>query len=1155
MAVASAALSSDFADETLITGLTEPTNLEFAPDGRLFVTEKSGLIKVFDSVDDTSATVFADLRPNVHNFWDRGLLGLALHPDFPSTPYVYVLYTYGVPLSGETPEWGDTCPSPPGATTDGCVVSGRLSRLVADGDVMTGSEVVLIEDWCQQYPSHSIGDLAFGQDGALYVTSGDGASFNWTDYGQGGGGSGSPTPVNPCDDPPGEGGALRSQDLRTEGDPVTLDGTILRVDPLTGGAMADNPAFPASDENKERIIAHGLRNPFRMAIDPGSGAVYVGDVGWNTWEEVNRVDDPTGGVPNFGWPCYEGGNGTSIRHGGYDTANLQICENLYVSTGAVTAPFFAYHHDRDITGSDDCPPANPPQGTSSSISGLAFYDGGDYPGAFNGALFGSDYSRNCIWVIYRDASGDLDPGSVEVFQPAAPGPADLEIGPNGDLYYASISQGQVRRIRFVGDNTPPVASIDADVFSGSAPLTVNFDGSGSTDSDLDDLVGFHWDLDGDGQYDDATGPEVTWTFADPGSYPVRLRVTDARGETGNAMISIQASNSPPVATITAPAASTDWRVGEIIAFTGRGDDPDQGQLSASALTWEIILHHCETDGTCHEHLIQTLTGVSGGSFVAPDHEYPSWLELRLTARDQFGVEDIASVELDPELVDLVFEADPAGLEVAFAGEPETTPFARTVIVGATVEIATQPTQAGWVFQGWSNGGPRVQAFAAPASETTYTAWFDEPPVILTESDQGHPENQVVVVDIEATDNADSEAAGLAYTLTAGADMARFGIDTATGVLRFLTPPDYESPSDSGGDNRYEVEVTLTDSSGLSASKSFTIEVVDVDEPPISAAGLDRAVVLGGSVSLDGSASSDPEGESLDFQWVVSSRPATSTATISGSTNQVATFVPDRVGGYVVRLEVGDGTHTVVDTLSIQVETAVSPNKAPEIVSGGGGASATYTIDEGQVDVADVESTDPDGDIEGNGLSYAISGGADSGSFQIGAGGVLQFKSPPEYENPTNANGDNIYVVVVGVTDSGGLSDSQEIRVRVRELDKPHRDSFRDDDTSQFETAIEWMAAEGITLGCNPPANDRFCPDDFVTRGQMAAFFARGFGWSDVGGGDLFVDDDGLAFERAIDLMGTAGVTRGCNPPANDRFCPDDFVTRGQMAAFFRRAFN
>jgi hypothetical protein len=115
------------------------------------------------------------------------------------------------------------------------------------------------------------------------------------------------------------------------------------------------------------------------------------------------------------------------------------------------------------------------------------------------------------------------------------------------------------------------------------------------------------------------------------------------------------------------------------------------------------------------------------------------------------------------------------------------------------------------------------------------------------------------------------------------------------------------------------------------------------------------------------------------------------------------------------------------------------------------------------------------------------------------------------------------------------------------------DHFVDDDGSMFEEAIDKLVTAGVTKGCNPPTNDRFCPDRRVTRAEMAAFLTRALGFTDDGGGNLFVDDDGSVFEAAIDKLGTAGVTKGCNPPANDRFCPDEYVTRGQMAAFLRRA--
>lgn len=113
--------------------------------------------------------------------------------------------------------------------------------------------------------------------------------------------------------------------------------------------------------------------------------------------------------------------------------------------------------------------------------------------------------------------------------------------------------------------------------------------------------------------------------------------------------------------------------------------------------------------------------------------------------------------------------------------------------------------------------------------------------------------------------------------------------------------------------------------------------------------------------------------------------------------------------------------------------------------------------------------------------------------------------------------------------------------------------FFDIACSTFRDDIAWLAAEGITKGCNPPDNTLFCPEDHVTRGQMAAFLVRALGLTDDGGGDLFTDDDGSVFEGDIDRLATAGITKGCNPPADDRFCPDDFVTRGQMAAFLHRA--
>ena len=395
--------------------LTQPTDIGFSPDGRVFVAEQSGLLKVFDNLGDTSATVVADLRTNVHNFWDRGMLGMVLDPQFPQRPYVYVLYTHDAAIGQAAPRWGtpgatsDACPNPPGATASGCVVSGRLSRLQLSGNQVVGGEQLLIEDWCQQFPSHSIGGLAFGADGALYVTGGDGASFNNVDYGQLGSLS-----RNPCGDPPvpaggsqsapsAQGGALRSQDLRTPLDPTGLDGSVLRVDPNTGAGLPGNPLSSSTDANARRIVATGLRNPFRLAMRPGTSEIFVGDVGWNAWEELNRIGAAADtSVDNFGWPCYEG----TARQPGYDGADLTICEDLYGSPAAATQPFFAYAHGTSVLSGDGCPVNN-----GSATAGLAFYQGGAYPAVYDGALFFADNGRQCVWVMFEQGGHPCPPAA------------------------------------------------------------------------------------------------------------------------------------------------------------------------------------------------------------------------------------------------------------------------------------------------------------------------------------------------------------------------------------------------------------------------------------------------------------------------------------------------------------------------------------------------------------------------------------------------------------------------------------------------------------------------------------------------------------------------------------------------------------------------
>ena len=730
-AARAATLPDGFQESVAFSGLTQPTVVRFAPDGRVFVAEKRGVIKVFDSLTDTTPTVFADLNTNVYNFWDRGLLGMALAPNFPSNPYVYVLYTYdhGLGSTSPAPRWGtpgvysDPCPNPPGATGDGCVVSGRLSRLQAAGNTMTGGEQVLVEDWCQQYPSHSTGAVEFGPDGALYASGGDGASFNFVDYGQDG------SPLNPCGDPPGgvggtltpptaEGGALRSQDLRTSGDPVTLDGTIIRVDPATGAAQSGNPMINASNPNARRVIAYGLRNPFRFTFRPGTSELWVGDVGWSAWEEINRIVSPTDTVvENFGWPCFEG----NARQPGYDGANLNICENLYGQSGAHSAPYFAYHHSNRVVTGESCPTG------SSSIAGMQFEfnSGGAYPAEYDDALFFADYSRDCIWVMLKGANGLPAPGQIRTFVAGAANPVNLEMGPDGNLYYPDFDGGTIRRIQYVSStNRPPTALASATPTAGSAPLTVAFDGTGSSDPDGDALI-YAWDLDGDGAHDDSSSPQTAYTYTDQGTYAASLQVSDGRGGSDTDTVTITVGNTAPTATITTPTAGPTWRVGDVIGFSGSATDAQDGALTASRLSWDLILHHCPSN--CHTHPVQTFSGVASGSFTAPDHEYPSYLELRLTATDSGGLTDTTSVRLDPRTVALTFQTVPGGMRLAVNGTEGTATFSRTVIVGSRNTIsAITPQVKGrktYTFSSWSDGGAATHDIVAPASAATYTARF------------------------------------------------------------------------------------------------------------------------------------------------------------------------------------------------------------------------------------------------------------------------------------------------------------------------------------------------------------------------------------------------------------------------------------------------
>jgi glucose/arabinose dehydrogenase len=601
--------------------------------------------------------------------------------------------------------------------------------------------------------------VIFGRDGALYASGGDGASFTFTDWGQKG------RPANPCGDPPGgvggsmtppsaEGGSLRSQDLRTRKDAVTLDGTVIRVDPDTGDPLSSNPNAGANSANARRIVAYGFRNPFRLTRRPGTDDIWVGDVGAGRWEELDRIRASSGAVRNFGWPCFEG----TGRQATFDAAGLGLCEKLYGESGAVSAPSFTYRHDRPLNSSDTCSYAE-----GSSGSGIAFApsSGGAYPRSYDGALFFADYTRRCIWVVKRGAGGALDRAAARPFVPRAAGPVDLELSPAGELFYVDLAGGTIRRILYRRTSCPAgqylakyfpnrtVSGAPALTRCEPAPLAHDFGSSSPTGVGPDNFSArwsgtFHF-------------PSGTYRFRATASDGIRVWVDDAllidewRDQsrttftasralsagphrvkvqwyeaTGNAVAGLTwaavGAGGGPTPHIATPVVGTTWKVGDRIRFSGSATDPQDGRLRASALSWQIVLRHCPS--ACHDHTLQTLTGASG-SVTAVDHEYPAHLELRLTATDSDGNAATVVRRLDPRTVPVTVVSRPSGLRLSFGSRTAATPFTARAIVGSTLTAAAPSPQklsgGRYTFQRWSDGRARSHNVTVGASARTLTA--------------------------------------------------------------------------------------------------------------------------------------------------------------------------------------------------------------------------------------------------------------------------------------------------------------------------------------------------------------------------------------------------------------------------------------------------
>ena len=731
-APAAAVLPAGFADTVVWgsgQGIVNPAAVAFAPNGEAFVAEQDGRIWSFANSNDTSATLMADLRPVVYTPGDHGISDIVVDPQYPTRPYVYAQYTLDAAPGANPPSYNDNCPN---QNVPGCPTRARVVRIEVGGGVMVGNETILFEGGCFHGPYHGPAGIDFGADGYLYAASGEGARTLTLDWGQSG------SPANPCGDPPGaigveptlptsESGSLRSQDLRTMSDPLGYNGTVIRIHPDTGLPANDNPLIGSTDLHARKTIAHGLRMPWRISFRPDSDELYIGDVGANTHEEIDRIPDVADGtVENFGWPCYEG----TPRMTAWDGADSTLCESLYADgPTAVATPHLQWTHAGQVVAGDGCPSG------AGAVTGLAFYESGPYPAAYDGAMFFSDLVRDCIYVTFPDATGVPNPASTLLFASGIQGIADLTVSPAGELYYTSLfGCNCVRRIRYSAGNAEPNAVATADVTYGSLPLNVQFDASTSSDPEGGTLQ-FAWDLDGDGQYDDSTIVNPSRSYPNAATIDVGLRVTDPLGGFDTDVLRVQPGESPPNVNVTQPTATT-FAVGDVIPFAASATDSGDGGLSASAFSWEVVEYHCNPANPtqCHQHQLQQFDGAASGSFVAPDHELPSNLEVRLTVTDSAGLTATAARAIQPRTETLAMRSNPPGIALGVNLVTATTP-SDVAVIERSEPIVSAPLTAqiagtDYEFIGWSDGGAAAHPLPPVESPQTLTATYRAVPIAV-----------------------------------------------------------------------------------------------------------------------------------------------------------------------------------------------------------------------------------------------------------------------------------------------------------------------------------------------------------------------------------------------------------------------------------------
>jgi glucose/arabinose dehydrogenase len=870
---------ANFLDFTTLPPNSTPVGFRFAPGGRIYVAIKEGRVLMYDGIGNTTPVTTLDISTQVHTFVDRGLLGIALDPAFATTrPYLYVLYTYNRdPFGANTtvPRWAQVCPYPPGGGTDGCPVTARLERYTvgANGIADPTSRVLLLDGadnplggWCEQFQSHSIGTVEFGPDGMVYVGAGDGAWYGGTDFGQKGGTLPNPampvTPANPCNDNqttadhavhtggrgaplapgPSRGGALRSQSVRNAlpNEYVTWDGSILRLDPNTGAPAAGNPLIGNGIAGDAPIVAYGLRNPFRFTFRPGTNDLWIGDVGYNTYEEIDTTTIGLPSVPNFGWPCYEGPS----KQGSYNATNIDLCASLYAtptsSLGGVTSPLVGpkYTWARFSNPGPDAPalPCGTTSGGGASVGG-SFVSSPNWPTTLRGAYVFGDYARGCLMAMPLDTNGVPDATKVTSLVSGI-APVDIKTGPDGNVYWIDIV---TKKLDFLG--VGPDASFTATPSFGAAlPLHVSFDASATTDPNVGQTLTYRWDLNGDGVCDDAIGVVVSSDYSVSANVPVKLCVEDGLHLTGSTTRIIYPGDTPPIIqSVVTSADGTGWKIGNTVDYTAVAVDNEEA-LPVSAYVWGAVIEHCDAVNgpSCHTHPLQSLPSGPTGSFVTPDHEFYAYVALTLTVTDSRGMTAVRSVNVLPRLSDVTVQTNPAGLVVSSGGRTGTSPFAQQFLEGGSVQMIAPPTAThngrSYTFAGWADaaGAQNLRDLTAQAGSTTYTADYtldNTPPTIqslTTSADAtGFLAGDTINYAASAVDAEDGVLPSTAYALNLIVQQcASPDRSTCTAkVLQALSPPtagSFIAPA-LGPYSYLQLALTVTDGDGQSTSRTADLQ--------------------------------------------------------------------------------------------------------------------------------------------------------------------------------------------------------------------------------------------------------------------------------------------------------------------------------------------